>query len=47
MRHTALAVAGRTVLRFTWEQVMHSPAYVLAVLEDLQVGEGAPATMVP
>ncbi len=35
VRHTALAVAGWVVLRFTWEQVMHSPAYVRAVLDDL------------
>jgi hypothetical protein len=27
------------VLRFTWEQVMHSPAYVRRVLEEiLEVG---------
>lgn len=37
VRHTALAVAGWVVLRFTWEQVMHSPAYVTAVLQDLVV----------
>lgn len=35
VRYTALAVEGWVVLRFTWEQVMHSPAYVRAVLEDL------------
>jgi len=34
-RHTAPAVAGWIVLRFTWEQVMHSPAYVAAVLADV------------
>lgn len=35
VRHTALAVAGWVVLRFTWEQVMHSAPYVRAVLDDL------------
>lgn len=35
VRHTALAVAGWRVLRFTWEQVMHSAPYVRAVLADL------------
>jgi very-short-patch-repair endonuclease len=34
VRHSALAVAGWLVLRFTWEQVMHSPAYVRAVVEE-------------
>lgn len=34
VRHTALAVAGWLVLRFTWEQVMHSPGYVRAVVEE-------------
>ncbi len=35
VRHTALALAGWLVLRFTWEQVMRSPAYVRAVLAEL------------
>lgn len=35
VRYTALTVAGWLVLRFTWHQVMHSPAYVRAVLADL------------
>lgn len=35
VRHTALAVAGWLVLRFTWEQVMTSAPYVRAVLADL------------
>ncbi|MCW2816222.1 MAG: hypothetical protein JWN84_3677 [Nocardioides sp.] len=45
VRHTALAVAGWLVLRPTWEQVMHSPSYVRAVLDDLDVtGQTACAT---
>lgn len=35
VRYTALSVAGWTVLRFTWEQVMQSPAYVRDVLREL------------
>jgi very-short-patch-repair endonuclease len=35
VRHSALAVAGWVVLRFTWEQVMRSAPYVRAVLHDL------------
>lgn len=35
VRYTALTVAGWLVLRFTWHQVMHSPAYVRAVLTDV------------
>ena len=35
VRYTALTVAGWRVLRFTWEQVMHSSAYVRAVLAEL------------
>lgn len=35
VRYTALAVAGWTVVRFTWEQVMQSPSYVRDVLRDL------------
>lgn len=35
VRYTALTVEGWLVLRFTWHQVMHSPAYVRAVLADL------------
>lgn len=34
VRHTALALAGWLVLRFTWHQVMSSRSYVVAVLED-------------
>ncbi|WP_341928081.1 DUF559 domain-containing protein [Nocardioides psychrotolerans] len=37
VRYTALTVAGWLVLRFTWEQVMRSPSYVRAVLDDLEV----------
>jgi very-short-patch-repair endonuclease len=36
VRYTALALAGWLVLRFTWEQVMESPAYVRAVLADVE-----------
>lgn len=35
VRYTALSLAGWTILRFTWEQVMRSPAYVRDVLADL------------
>ncbi len=42
VRHTAFAVAGWIVLRFTWEQVMHSPAYVTAVLHDLTAASDLP-----
>lgn len=35
VRYTAMTVAGWLVLRFTWQQVMHSPAYVRAVLTDV------------
>jgi len=35
VRYTALTVEGWLVLRFTWHQVMHSPAYVRAVLADV------------
>ncbi|GEP36585.1 hypothetical protein NPS01_02480 [Nocardioides psychrotolerans] len=35
VRDTALTVCGWIVLRFSWEQVMRSPAYVRAVLDDL------------
>ncbi len=34
VRYTALTVEGWLVLRFTWHQVMHSPAYVRGVLAD-------------
>lgn len=37
VRYNALTLAGWLVLRFTWEQVMLSPAYVLAVLATLPV----------
>lgn len=35
VRYTAMTVAGWLVLRFTWHQVMHSPAYVRSVLADV------------
>lgn len=35
LRHTLLAAAGWRVLRFTWEQVMHSAPYVRSVLDEL------------
>ena len=35
VRYTATTVDGWLVLRFTWHQVMHSPAYVRAVLADM------------
>lgn len=35
VRYTAMTVEGWLVLRFTWHQVMHSPAYVRAVLADV------------
>jgi very-short-patch-repair endonuclease len=35
VRYTALTVAGWLVIRFTWDQVMHSPAYVRSVLSDV------------
>jgi very-short-patch-repair endonuclease len=35
VRFTLLTVAGWRVLRFTWEQVMHSPAYVRRVLAEV------------
>jgi very-short-patch-repair endonuclease len=35
VRYTALTVAGWLVLRFTWDQVMHSPACVRAFLVDV------------
>lgn len=35
VRCTALTVAGWLVLRFTWEQMMLSPAYVRSVLGDV------------
>jgi hypothetical protein len=39
VRFTLLTARGWRVLRFTWEQVMHSPAYVRRVLEEiLEVG---------
>ncbi|MEX0426695.1 DUF559 domain-containing protein [Nocardioides sp. DS6] len=37
-RYTALTVTGWLVLRFTWEQVMRSPAYVRDVLRSLLRG---------
>lgn len=41
-RYNALVVAGWTVLRFTWQQVMLSPAYVASVLRAVQ-GPPGPA----
>jgi hypothetical protein len=35
VRYNALIVAGWVVLRFTWSQVMQSPAYVSATLRAL------------
>lgn len=35
VRYTALTIAGWRVIRFSWEQVMHSPAYVRSVLRDV------------
>ncbi|MGI8523535.1 MAG: DUF559 domain-containing protein [Nocardioides sp.] len=35
VRYNALVLAGWLVLRFTWEQVMTSPAYVRSVLRAL------------
>jgi len=35
VRYNALTVAGWVVLRFTWSQVMQSPAYVIATLGRL------------
>jgi very-short-patch-repair endonuclease len=35
VRFTLMTVAGWTVLRFTWQQVMHSPSYVRSVLSHL------------
>jgi very-short-patch-repair endonuclease len=45
VRYTALTVAGWLVLRLTWDQVMHSPAYVRSVLADLVavVADSSPA----
>lgn len=37
-RYTALVVTGWRVLRFTWRQVMHDPAYVRACLRELYAG---------
>lgn len=37
-RYTALTVTGWLVIRFTWEQVMHSPAYVRSVLRSVVAG---------
>lgn len=34
-RYTALVVTGWRVLRFTWVQVMHQPAYVRSCLREL------------
>ena len=41
VRHTALTVEGWLVLRFTWEQVILSPAHVRSVLADLVISQGS------
>lgn len=35
VRFTLMTAAGWRVLRFTWEQVMHSPSYVRSVLSQV------------
>ncbi|MCW2766609.1 MAG: hypothetical protein JWO11_2568 [Nocardioides sp.] len=40
VRYTALVLAGWRVVRFTWEQVMLSPAYVRDVLAELATWPG-------
>ncbi len=42
VRFTLLTVAGWRVLRFTWEQVMHSPGFVRRVLAQLIELDTAP-----
>jgi very-short-patch-repair endonuclease len=42
VRFTLLSVAGWTVLRFTWPQVMHSPSYVRAVLAEYRPTGSSP-----
>jgi very-short-patch-repair endonuclease len=37
-RYNALVVAGWTVLRFTYEQVMHDPEYVVATIRAVISG---------
>ena len=34
-RYTACARRGLVVVRFTWQQVMYDPAYVIAALTDV------------
>jgi len=43
VRYTALSLAGWTILRFSWEQVIRSPAYVRAVLAEVVLGLDAAA----
>lgn len=43
VRYTALSLAGWTILRFSWEQVMRSPAYVRTVLAEVVLGLDAAA----
>lgn len=42
VRFTLMTAAGWRVLRFTWEQVMHSPAYVRRVLAAMVAHDEAP-----
>jgi very-short-patch-repair endonuclease len=48
VRHTLMSACGWLVLRFTWEQVMHSPTYVRKALEetvrsrDFETGRSVP-----
>lgn len=42
-RYNALVIAGWVVLRFTWQQVMLSPAYVTWAIEALLEGPPRPA----
>ena len=41
-RYNRLVTLGFVVLRFAWEDVMHDPAYVRAVLTDVVHGGGLP-----
>ena len=42
-RHNALQLAGWQVLRFSWEDVVHDPAYVLTSLRELLTSDTARA----
>lgn len=44
-RYTALVVTGWTVVRFTWQQVMLSPAYVAWALSELQAPPPQPGNV--